>query len=355
VHAGTRFSPPPFPDEAAPFVRELLLEISRRFPAVLGSPPRFAPDGLGNARGCLDGSLTLLHWIEAIPKTLEDRVEGLEGHFSSALEGVREIDLKLHRAVRRVRERVEEDLTFARSVREVLEELGSALEDRPEQAAASQRLGQVLARIRAKEQLDCSEALSLSSHFEPVQADVEGLRAEIAELEKQARRLHDQSLRDGLTGLWNRRAFQGRLDEELARANRYHSPLSLVVWDVDDFKAINDAHGHSMGDLILQSLAGRMLGHLRQSDFIARCGGEEFAVILPNSTLAQASQVAEKIRAVASASPMTGRLGPVFVTLSAGAAPAHSGDTAETLFDRAAQALCPAKSGGSTRIGVGPA
>jgi diguanylate cyclase (GGDEF)-like protein len=109
-------------------------------------------------------------------------------------------------------------------------------------------------------------------------------------------RLLISGLTDPLTQLHNRRYLDRRLEEELARASRYHQPLSCLFIDADHFKSINDNYGHSTGDLVLQELANRIRSQLRASDIATRYGGEEFALLLPQTSLSEALLLAERIR-----------------------------------------------------------
>lgn len=106
---------------------------------------------------------------------------------------------------------------------------------------------------------------------------------------------------DGLTGLLNRRTFHERLAEEFVRAGRYHLPLSVLMLDLDHFKAINDTRGHEAGDDALRALAGVLRGAARESDILSRFGGEEFLVILPQTSGESAHIVGERIRAAVEA------------------------------------------------------
>ena len=357
MHLRTRLSHRPLPDEAAPFVRELLLEISRRIPIALGHPPPMEPASLTNGQGCVEASQSLLQWFETIPQVVGERAEEVETVSRSLLRVVQEIDARLRRAVRQARGWVEEDLTFSRSIQEVLQELNATMRERPEHFRASDLLRQILSRIRSKEEHDSREAMALSARFDRIRGDLEALRGAISRLETEARILQDQSLRDGLTGLWNRRAFQGRMEEESNRAARYGATLSILLWDVDGFKAVNESLGHAVGDRVLQALSERVLRLLRRSDVLARCGGDEFAVILPSTRLPQACVAAEKIRSAAEALPSLTGSGADRITVSVGAASWIKGDTADTLFDRAGEALSRAKSSGRNRveaIGLGP-
>jgi diguanylate cyclase (GGDEF)-like protein len=160
---------------------------------------------------------------------------------------------------------------------------------------------------------------------------------------REARRMADL---DALTGLHNRRYFHEILAREVARAHRYDRRLGLVLLDLDDFKAINERIGHLAGDSVLAEAAERMLSVVRGSDVPCRVGGDEFAVILPESGLAQADQLYRRIQAAVSGRPV----GQVpHLDLSAGVAELAPSDDANSLFERADDALYRAKNAGKAR------
>ncbi len=164
--------------------------------------------------------------------------------------------------------------------------------------------------------------------------------------------LEQLSRTDALTNLRNRRAFDERLAEVFEHARRYERPLSLVMLDIDHFKAINDTHGHSAGDTVLRGVSSLISSSTRQTDFVARIGGEEFAIILPETPLFEAMQFAEKIRArVATSTLQIGEALRLEVTVSLGVANAlHSRvTTMSELFEAADQALYRAKANGRNR------
>jgi diguanylate cyclase (GGDEF)-like protein len=154
---------------------------------------------------------------------------------------------------------------------------------------------------------------------------------------REARRLADL---DSLTNLHNRRFFHETLAREVSRAQRYGRTLALIVLDVDDFKAVNDRMGHLAGDSVLADVAARVLGVMRASDVACRVGGDEFAVILPESTVDDADQLCRRIQETVSARPF-GQAGAL--SLSAGVAELASGDDAAGLFERADDVLYRAK------------
>ena len=153
--------------------------------------------------------------------------------------------------------------------------------------------------------------------------------AHLADLIAANARLAALAATDGLTGLLNHRALHERLAEEFVRASRHSQPLSLLMLDLDHFKAINDARGHLAGDDALRALAGVLRQAARESDILARCGGEEFAVILPQTDADGALPVAERMRAAVEAAD--GPLASVTVSIGICALNAGHADYAALL------------------------
>ena len=171
-------------------------------------------------------------------------------------------------------------------------------------------------------------------------------------------RLHDElnkvrllSLTDEFTGLPNRRAFMRRLQDETSRAQRYGAPLTLAMIDLDEFKAINDVHGHAAGDAILHSYATDVLTVLRHHDMVARYGGEEFAVLLPNTTQDGAVAAMTKVRDRALEVRCEHQnMALALPTFSTGIALYTPGESHTDLIDRADRALYRARRLGRNRI-----
>ena len=160
--------------------------------------------------------------------------------------------------------------------------------------------------------------------------------------------LEAEVVTDHLTGLHNHRFFQERLAEELSRAHRHRSSVALIMYDIDDFKRVNDAHGHQMGDRVLQSVASVSRETCRVEDVICRMGGEEFAIILPGSTIGDATALAERVREgirKVSLSPVGG----ITVSLGVAEGPLHASSPRE-LITCADFALLEAKRTGKDRV-----
>ncbi|QOY92594.1 diguanylate cyclase [Massilia sp. UMI-21] len=166
--------------------------------------------------------------------------------------------------------------------------------------------------------------------------------------------LEQLATRDGLTGLANRRCFDDTLHAEWARALRQQQPLSLLMVDVDNFKAYNDANGHLGGDECLKRIAKAVASEMRANDLVARYGGEEFAVILPNQSLKGAAIVAERIRCRVEQLQLPSSAPTRHVTVSIGAATAIAGpdNNASQLMATADAALYRAKHLGRNRISL---
>jgi diguanylate cyclase (GGDEF)-like protein len=160
--------------------------------------------------------------------------------------------------------------------------------------------------------------------------------------------LSEQARTDELTGLFNRRHFHERLAAELARAQRDEAPVGLVLLDVDDFKRVNDVHGHPVGDQVLMAFADVLQGHVRAGDVVCRTGGEEFAVILPAADQAEAALAAERLVAAIRGAEW-GTPGPITASAGVAIAPADAA-TVATLFKAADECLLAAKALGKDRV-----
>jgi diguanylate cyclase (GGDEF)-like protein len=170
------------------------------------------------------------------------------------------------------------------------------------------------------------------------------------ELEAQLREL---ATRDPLTGLYNRRHFMELAEHEIVRVGRTQTPLALCMFDADQFKRINDEHGHAAGDRVLIALARAASSMLRSVDVLGRVGGEEFYALLPDATVANAANVAERIRCAVHEVAVTADSGAVIhPKVSIGVTGFRPGEHLESLLRRADDALYDAKQQGRDRTVV---
>lgn len=168
-------------------------------------------------------------------------------------------------------------------------------------------------------------------------------------------RLKELVFRDGLTGLHNHRYFQEILDQELARSKRYNTPLSLIMFDIDFFKKVNDNFGHPVGDLVLMNLARVVEGAVRPSDIVARYGGEEFAVILPETNESGLKVFAERLRRSAEGISTITENQQIKVTISVGGTsfiPIQLDCDKQTLIEAADRGLYESKRNGRNRVTI---
>lgn len=169
-------------------------------------------------------------------------------------------------------------------------------------------------------------------------------------------KLQKLAITDGLTKLYNSRHFYSQLEIEVDRSNRYSHPLSLLLLDIDHFKDFNDTHGHLEGDKVLIKLGETIMSRLRMMDSAYRYGGEEFTIILPETSSAEARNVAERIRQAVAEIPFSPRPGdPVSVTISIGVTEYIHKEELTDFVQRADQAMYVSKKKGRNRISVLPA
>jgi diguanylate cyclase len=236
--------------------------------------------------------------------------------------------------------------TVISQFRELGDEVSEATELGVLQTVVSARLESVVKQIgdfRAREQIRMSESTGRA----------ERMGARIADLERETQELHSKldlekhgARLDPLTGVANRKSFDEHFAAQIARLGESAAPLVMLLWDIDNFKIVNDSYGHRAGDRVLQSVAGCFKSTLRSTDFVARIGGEEFAVLLAGLNLPEALSVGNQVRTAVESLRFHFRELPVRVTVSCGITELRAGEAAGEAFDRADSALYRAKHNG---------
>jgi diguanylate cyclase len=207
-------------------------------------------------------------------------------------------------------------------------------------------IGEYVQRFREAEVARCREHKSRAEHM---RQRVARLEAETGALRRTMEDERRRALVDQLTGIPNRQAFEERMGQEYRRWKRFATPMALVIWDVDNFKGINDSYGHKAGDKVIRAVAQLLHDRVRETDFAGRYGGEEFIMLLSGAAGHEALSVAEGIRGEVQALGFHFRGDRVPITISAGISVFTSGDTPETVFDNADRALYEAKNSGRNR------
>ena len=185
-----------------------------------------------------------------------------------------------------------------------------------------------------------------SSIIEKLKKQVKAMEDETEDLKEQIEKERQQTLHDVLTEIPNRLAYDERLKLELANFRRKKEPFTLVVWDIDFFKKVNDTYGHAAGDQVLKLVASILTKNMRETDFMARYGGEEFVSILPDTDLKGAQLMTDKLREIIASSNFHFRDEAVKVTVSSGFAEIKNNEEGEAIFVRADKALYKAKENG---------
>jgi diguanylate cyclase (GGDEF)-like protein len=176
------------------------------------------------------------------------------------------------------------------------------------------------------------------------------IKQEADEIKRKSNEMEIESTRDGLTGLFNRRAYDQKIQEILADLKRYDTPASLMICDIDFFKKINDNFGHIVGDLALKKLASLLTERLRINDFIARYGGEEFAIILTHTDMNGAIIACEGIRKYIDNAVFSYKNQKIALTVSIGISAFYKEDDENSVFERADNALYLAKRSGRNTV-----
>ena len=217
--------------------------------------------------------------------------------------------------------------------------------DAPQDKLSGFQAGGVDFVTKPFETLEVLARVSIHLRLSALQAELEEKNQALEQANVELQRLAST---DPLTGLYNRRAILERSELCLHLARRYGAPYSLIMFDIDHFKAINDQHGHDVGDRVLLAMTDRVQQALRETDTLARWGGEEFLVLAPQSEGEETCRLAERLRELVAQSeidPVAGR-----VTASFGVASVKDGDSLEAVVKRADQCLYAAKRNGRNRV-----
>ncbi|WP_286787243.1 MULTISPECIES: GGDEF domain-containing protein [unclassified Pseudomonas] len=278
--------------------------------------------------------------FEGYLKQLNQRLDSFQNHLQQVNEG--------HDEAR------EQERSFSEELREQVSDLQTHVQEAAEpdnvKKALESRLDGMLTHMEQYQQQREARELEMAERLKTLSERVVSMEQEANDYRSHVEEQRKKALTDPLTGLPNRAAWTERLDAEVSLWQRYHNSLLLAVIDVDHFKRVNADFGHLAGDKVLKIIGTQLSKKLRRTDFIARFGGEEFVVLLPNTSMEEGEPLIQALRAAIEACPFHFKGERVTITCSAGLTAFQTGEGSKQAFERADQALYRAKRGGRNRI-----
>lgn len=288
--------------------------------------------------------------LMAVKKHIQQEQQALADFLSTLTEELAEIGLKASgvniAAEDAMKQRDHLDRDVAAQMADLQRKSASATQLEPLKQLVSMRLAGISQQIQKHNTIEQEKKLELHRELLVLTKKIGDLESETSELKNRLDVAQRRASLDSLTGLPNRQAFEDCFQNEISRSDRHGHSLTLAIWDIDFFKAINDTYGHKSGDKALVIISKLMSTHCRKSDFIGRFGGEEFVMLFPETDINTALLVSNKLRDIIANSGFNANGHKVSITLSCGLAEYVPGDDCESLFVRADSALYKAKQQG---------
>jgi len=298
----------------------------------------------------LDRSFKLLLEIKQYNQSEQQDIDKFLSHITDQMAT---LDTNVMGASTAAIESAENRSKLDKSVSEQMKELQlsstNATKLEPLKGIITSRLASIAKEIQEHTQKEAIQRQKTQQQLDDLIDKIKNMESESRDLKSKLKIANTQALRDTLTGLPNRNAYNERIVTELARWKRYGTPLSFIIWDIDYFKNINDRYGHKAGDKVLLLIAKQLADHSRATDFISRFGGEEFTMLLPNTDGKSALLMANQLRQAIEKTGFNANGSSVTITISGGVTEFILNDTDETAFERADQALYQAKHHGRNR------
>lgn len=305
-----------------------------------------------------------LHWYE-LPPLLDDMFAYMRTQSQSGEHELEQYLLQLNQHLvqfndnlqstsKNYRQSIENAQNLDNDLRQQVTHLHDDVQVSSDLAALKQqvasRLNNVMQRLQSYQEQQNVLNAKLLERFESLSVHAKQMEKESQSLSTQLEEQRQKALQDTLTGLPNRAAWNERFALEHARLQRNGSPLTLGIIDLDHFKQVNDSYGHLAGDKVLKIIATELKKRLRKTDFIARIGGEEYVVLLPDTPLPRGYEVMEKLRLAIQNCPFHFKGEPVTVTFSAGVGEVRADESMGNAFERIDQTLYIAKNAGRNSV-----
>jgi diguanylate cyclase len=288
-----------------------------------------------------------LSFIEELKAKISEDFKYINESFLTLLEHVKELEKTLKSEFGE-KDRLKEIESFEMKVNT---EVGSIVNSFNLYTTINEIKGAVVEKIKSikrlvslKKKEEIKRAQAAKENIKKLKKQINEAEKDASEMSKKVERFQTVALKDGLTGLYNRKAFDTRVKSALKGFNELEQPFSIVLFDVDKFKEINDTFGHVAGDTILKKVSQCLMETFRKNDFIARYGGDEFVVVIENLTREMADERILNFRKNLRKRRFTSYAkGDVSLTVSAGIALVEEGDTLESLIIRADKAMYASK------------
>lgn len=269
--------------------------------------------------------------------------------------GVFEMENHLLFSVNQSTQMLESDKKFTSLIEGQVDEIGDSFHMTQTLAEIKEvihvKLSTIRQAIEDKRQEDLQRQEDTCRELGCLQENLKNMKCEIEQVQERSRALEIESLVDSLTEIPNRRAFDKRIKEELVRYHRYQQIFSLLLFDIDHFKNVNDRYGHKAGDKCLREVIRRIKPALRQADFLSRYGGEEFVVIVPGIERGDAANMADRLCRLVERTRFTYHTEQIPLTISIGVTQVDTEDRdQDTLFNRVDSAMYQAKKTGRNRV-----
>ena len=284
---------------------------------------------------------------------VQEEKNEIEAFLADLTNRLTEIDENLEDGVRNresaVQERKAFDDRMSEEVRGIENSVHEAQDLNTLKMAIRERIDAIQDHMKNYREMENRLQQNAQTEIEQLTQQLDTFQGEVMSLHSKLESAREKATHDLLTGLPNRLGYEQRIAEEIERSRRYKHPMTLAVLDVDFFKKINDSYGHPAGDNVLKILAELFKKRTRETDFIARFGGEEFMMILTETEADAALHVADKLRKTVEDANFHFRENRVPVTISCGLTGYQEGDDKDSMYDRADSALYEAKQGGRNR------
>lgn len=238
------------------------------------------------------------------------------------------------------------------SVEEIRLDINQATEIASLKDTVSSKLDTISGHIKLYRESENSRFKKSQEEVQAMHSKMQALESEAIQLKKDVIEKNKQAMFDALTGIPNRLSYEKKVAEEIARWKRFSNPLSLVIWDIDLFKIVNDTYGHKAGDKVLKTVAQLLIKSIRETDFLARYGGEEFVMLLPGTKQEETLRLVNKLREKVESCGFHYHGESVKISISCGVSSFNENDSLSQVFENADKALYKAKENGRNQCVV---